>query len=41
MKPWLKLGSVVVTLALLAACSSGIERPDLELGDETPELSTQ
>lgn len=41
MKPWLKLGSVAITLALLAACSSGIQQPDLELGDETPELSTQ
>ncbi len=41
MKPWLKLGSVAATLVFLAACSSGIQQTDLELGDETPELSTQ
>ena len=30
MKPWLKLGSVAMTLALLAACSSGIQTPEAE-----------
>lgn len=35
MKPWLKLGSVVATLAFLAACSSGVEN------SSPPELATQ
>lgn len=37
MKPWLKLGSVVATLALLAACSSGFR----EEAADTPPLTTQ
>ena len=39
MKPWLKLGSVAMTLALLAACSSnlGVDAPNLD----EPSLSTQ
>ena len=38
MKPWLKLGSVVAALALLAACSSGIQTSP---GTQEPELRTQ
>lgn len=30
MKPWLKLGSLAATLALLSACSSGIQTPEIE-----------
>ena len=40
MKPWLKLGSVVAILALLAACNSGIDA-ELPSSSDEANLSTQ
>ena len=40
MKSWLKLSSLVATLALLAACSSGLQQ-DMPLNSEEGSLTTQ